>query len=297
MPGGSFTQGSQPVEFVEESTFATLEADAEYNWIGFVTSYNGSTMVEEDVFTYLPDDATGNDLQTIQAEKVSELHEVDMTYRPQDLDFFQYFTGAIGDTDPELSSLQFGEQNRNEGTYRRSYGAVGEEISLTIEEDSIAEVDASFTVAAQEDWSTTDYVGTGSHASEDPATPLMFDDLSNVLWGGASLDGAVDSLTLTISNDLVVVKDPDAGLDSHVDGIVPVDREIDVELGITYDGFNMANNIRSFVKQDLTFDFGPNDESWTINDVAFPEFPYEFTADDLVADSVTSVRCSGLSYA
>lgn len=299
MAGIETVQGSQPVEYVEESTFATAEMDPAMSWIGLVNSLSASVVTEEEIVKYLPDDATGHNLQTLTAEKVSELHDVEVTYKPQDLDFFQYFMGDSGALDPGLTPIQFGQQDRNNSEFQRLMGAVGEELSLEISEDSVAEVTGSFIVAATEDWQGTDYVGGGSHASaSDPATdpPLKYSDLSNVQWGGTDISHAIESLTLTVSNELVVTKDPDAGLDSHVAAITPVDREITAELSLTYTDMSMAADVRSFTKQDLSFDFGPNAESWTVTDVAFPEFPYEFGPDDLVADSVSSVACTDLTY-
>lgn len=267
------------------------------NWIGLVTSFDASIVTEEEIVKYLPDDASGIDLQTLTAEDVSHMYEVSLTYHPQDLAFLDYFLGATGSLSPNLTPIQFGQQDKNNSEYNRIFGAVGESATLSIEEDSVAEVDCSFIAAATEDWTGTDYIGAGTHASADTTTPLKYDDLGNVQWGGTTLNDSIESLTVEISNSLEVVKDPDAGVDSHIDAIVPVDREITTELGLTYSDMSMAEDVRSFTKQDLTFDFGPNSESWTVSNQAFPEFPYEFGPEDLVADSVSSVPADDLTFA
>lgn len=298
MAGEQYFQGAQPIEYVEESSFATPEADASWQWIGLITGFSVSEMVEEEIVGYLPDASTGLDLQTFTAEKVSELHEAEVTYHPQDDAFFQYWTGSDGGTGPDPTSLQFGMQDNQSGEYRRLAGAVGEELTIEISEDSVAEVSGSFIVADVIDDGTTDYVGAGSHSTEDTSAPLTYDDLGSVQWGGASLGDAIESLTITISNDLTVVKDPDSTLDSHIDAIVPVDREITVDLSVTYDDFSMMNDVRSFTQQDLTFDWPASTPvSWTINGVAFPEAPYEFAPDDLIADSLSSTPASDISWA
>ncbi|MFB6236937.1 MAG: phage tail tube protein [Halopenitus sp.] len=297
MPGNTIVQGSQPVEYVEESTFATAVSNPAMSWIGLVTSFDVSIVTEEEIVKYLPDDADGIDLQTLTAEDVSHMYEVSVTYHPQDLAFLKYFLGGSGSLSPSLTPIQFGQQDKNNAEYNRIFGAVGESATLTIEEDSVAEIDCSFIAAATEDWTGTDYVGTGSHASADTATPLKYDDLANVQWGGVALSDSLESLTVEISNSLEVVKDPDAGIDSHIDAIVPVDREITSELGLTYSNMTMAEDVRSFTKQNLTFDFGPANESWTVYNQAFPEFPYEFGPEDLVADSVSSVPSDDLTFA
>lgn len=298
MAGEEYFQGAQPIEYVEETNFATSEDDASWNWIGLITGFSVNEMVEEEIVGYLPDGDTGLDLQTFTAEKVSELHDAEVTYHPQDDTFYQYFTGSDGGTAPDPTSLQFGMQDTQSGEFRRLAGAVGEELSIEISEDSVAEVTGSFIVADVIDDSTTDYVGTGTHSSESTDAPLTYDDLGSIQWGGAALDEAIESLSITVSNDLTVVKDPDATTSSHVSAIVPVDREITVELSVTYDDFSMMRDVRSFLQQDLTFDW-PVDTpvSWTINGIAFPEAPYEFAPDDLIADSLSSTPASDISWA
>lgn len=299
MPGITTIQGSQPVEYVEESSFASPETDPDMQWIGLVTSFSASIVSEEQIIKYLPDHDNAPDLQTLHAEKVSELHEVEITFYVQDLDFLKYFMGNPGSLTNSLDSIQFGQQDKNNGQFQRIFGGVGEEISISIEEDSAAEISASFICAATEDWSDTDYIGSGTHAqASDPATvsALGYDDLNNVQWGGSDLGHAIESLELSISNSLTVTKDPNSSLDSDVVAITPTDREITIDLSLTYEDMTMANDVRSFTKQDFTFDFGPNSESWTVYEVAFPEFPYEFGPEDLVADSVSSVAATSLSY-
>lgn len=301
MAGISVLQGAQPVEYVEETTFNTEEADASWNWIGLVQSFSPSIMIEEEMISYLPDGATGLNLEQWTAEKVSEMHEVDISYVPQpgkEFEFLQYFTGAAGGTSASLTPLQLGYTDKDNGEYQRLFGCVGEEWSMTISEDSVAEVDCSFVCASTEDPQTTDYVGTGSHSTEDTSGALTYDDLSNITWGGSSLNHAIESLTLTVSNDLEVVKDPDQGdADSHVAAIVPVNREITVELTLTYQDLSMAQEVRSFNLKDFSFDVATtNTTTFTVNDQAFPEFPFEFGPEDLVSDSVESVPGSGLTY-
>lgn len=300
MVGDTYIQGSQPVEYVEETAFATAETDPSMNWPGLVTSFNPTVVVEDQVVKYLPDHSSAVDLQTLTVEKVSEMHTIDMTYHPQDLTLFQYFMGGSGSLGSDLTSIEIGQADYTASSteYQAWLGVVGEELTLTIDQDSVAEVQCSFLATDVDgDWDTNDYIGKGSHASEDTTAPLSYDDLGSVQWGGSALGDAIETLTLTISNDLTVVKDPDATNNAHISGIVADDREITVELALTYDDMSIADTVRSFQKQDLTFDFGPSSESWTVTDAAFPELPYEMTPEDLIGDSVTSEPVPDLAYA
>lgn len=296
MPGNTYVQGAQPVEYVSESSFATDEADASYNWIGLVTSHSVTQEVVSANIRYLPGNDSTDKLENVRNEKVSEAYESEITYHPQDFTFLQYFTGSSSGTSDTVDSVQIGEQNESGSSdeFRRILGAVGEEWSLTISEDSAAECTATLLGADSNDWSATDYVGAGSHATENSADPFTYDDLSSVQLGGSNVSDAIEELVLTVTNELVIVKDPNVSINSNIAAIVPVTREIVVELSLTYDDMSMAQTVRNYTPQDLTFDVGAT--SFTVNDVQFPEFPYEMTPEDMVGDTVSSDPCSGLSW-
>lgn len=296
MVGDSVIKGSQPVEYVEESSFATEEPDtASYNWIGIGTSWNPTQGVNQETLDYLPEFGASNKLSKKMNVKHSEMWESDLTYHPQNWNLLQYFTGADGATSDSLSSIQFGHIDEDNDEFQRFLGGVGEEVTVSVDEDGTFEVDGSFIFADGTDWTSTDYVGVdGSHASEDTTEPMKYADLANVQYGGESLDGAIESLEFSVSNDIAVVKDPDAGRESLIASLVPVDREITVDLTLTYNNMNMASDVRSYTPKDLTFDI--DGTTFTITDVQFPEFPFELTPTDLISDSVTSDPCGDITW-
>lgn len=297
MPGETIVQGAQPVEYVEEATFGQPETETAWNWFGLVTSHDVTQEVEAETVTYLPPTGVANKLEQKKNVKVSEAYSGDLTYHPQGgFNVLQLFTGADGTTSSEIPSWQIGEQNEEQGEYRRILGVVGEDWELSVSEDSIAEVSTSWMAADAEDWSTTDYTGAGgTHATENTAEPLTYDDLTSVQLGGAELNDAVEELTLSISNDLEVVKDFNSDFGTHVHAIEITDREVTVELTLTYADFNLAQTVRSYTPQDLTFTFGGY--NFTVPDVQFPEFPYEMSPEDLVGDSVGSDPATGVTWA
>lgn len=296
MVGDNAIKGAQPVEWVEETTFATEEPDtASYNWFGLGTSWNPNQGVNQETIDYLPEFGAANKLSKKVNVKHSEMWEGDVTFHPQNFNLLQYFTGSDGGTSDELSSIQVGHINEDNTEFQRLLGGVGEEVTVSVDEDGSFEVEGSFIFADGTDWVTTDYVGTdGSHATEDTSEPFKYGDLSNVQYGGTDINGAVDSLSFTISNEIAVVKDPDAGRDSLIASLIPVDREITVDLSLTYNDMSMASTVRSYTPQDLTFNIGTT--TFTISDVQFPEFPFEMTPTDLISDSVTSDPASDISW-
>lgn len=395
MAGENVVLGSQPIEYLEETAFATDEDNGSYNWFGIVDSWSAEQGVETESITYLPEYAASNKLEKRVNVKLREMYSADVTYNPQTgFDFLKYFTGSIGGTSDDVPSLQVGEINESldPTEFRRLKGGVGEEVTVSVEEDGVAEVEGSFIFAGAEDWSANDYVndsgitaltsavtpatnevsvqtssvdtgevvlydgsdneldrvpanstayedsdsvggtdvvsvrltntgsnfssetitvnndtggsgateetatvdGSGSHATEDTTEPLSYDDLSNVQWGGQDMDGMVESVELTISNEIAEVRDPNVDRGTQLASLIPVDREITVDVSFTYDSFDVLQDVRSYNKKDFTFDLGTT--SFTVTDVQFPEAPYEYTADDLVSDSLSSDPASSITW-
>ena len=293
-------KGAQPVEYIEETSgFASPQGAAKtWNWIGVVQNWSVTQSVETETIRYLPAEGASDKLEKRMNVANAEMWEADLTYNPQDYTLLQYFTGASGGTSDSLATLQFGEIEEDNGEYRRLLGAVGEEWTLSVSENETAEVSASFMMADGENWSTTDYIDStngGAHASEDASEPFGYDDLSNVTLGGVELDHAIESLELSISNDLEVVRDPNAGRGSHIAALVPTSREITVDLTLSYSDMSMASRVRNYTSE--TFEFTLGGTTFTVNDVQFPEFPYEFGPEDLVGDSVTSDPAGTISWA
>jgi len=296
MAGDTVVRGSQPVEYVEESTFATAEPDTvSWKWFGLGTSWNPTQGVNQETIDYLPEFGSSNKLSKKINVKHSEMWESDLTYHPQNFDLLKFFTGTDGGVSDDLPSIQVGHIDEDNDEYQRLLGGVGEEITVSVDEDGTFENDGSFIFADGNDWGTTDYVGVdGSHAAEDTTEPKKYADLSNVQYGGEALDGAIESLEFSISNDIAVTKDPDASTSSLISALTPVDREITVDVTLTYNNFDMASEVRSYTPKDFTFDI--DGTSFTISDVQFPEMPFEMTPTDLISDSVSSDPATEISW-
>lgn len=297
MAGQNVVVGAQPVEYIEESTFATGETDGSYNWFGIIDSWSAEQGVESESITYLPEYGASNKLDKRVNVKLREMYSGDITYHPQtNFDFLKYFTGTIGGTSDTVPTIQVGEVNESTSPeqFRRLLGGIGEEVTLSVEEDGVAEVEGSFVFADAEEWSDSDYIGTGSHATEETAEPFSYDDLSSVKYGGTNMSGMIESVELSISNEIAEVRDPNVSRGTQIAALVPVDREISVDVEFTYENWDILSDVRSYTKKDFTFDIGTT--TFTVSDVAFPEVPYEYTADDLVSDSLTSDPASGVTW-
>jgi hypothetical protein len=296
MPGETVIEGFQPIEYVNETdqaSFATGAADSVgWNWFGIVNSWSVDQGVESESITYLPEYNGSNKLERRVNVKLREMYSADVTFHPQsDFSILEFWTGSTTGLSDDVPSIQVGEANESLANteFRRLLGGVGEEVTLSVEEDGVAEIDGNFIFAEAEDWSTSDYVNTGnggSHASEDTTTPWTFNDLGSVKYGGSDLSGNVESIELTISNELAEVRDSNSSNSTQLDAIVPVDREITVDVDLTYSDFDMLTDVTNYNASDFTFTLGNTD--FTVNNVKFPEHPYEYTPDDLVSDSLSS---------
>lgn len=295
MAGQTVISGSSPVEFVEESTFATEESDASWNWFGLGTSWDVTQGAETETISYLPEANSTNKLSKKKNVQHSEMWEGSITYHPQtDFTFLKYFTGSEGGVSDDPPTIQVGQIDEENDEYQQMLGGMGEEVTVSVDEDSSFEVDGSFIFADATDWLTQDYVGTGSHATEDTTEPMKYAELSNVQYGGADLSGAIESLEFTVSNEIAQVKDPDAPRDTLIAALVPTDREITVDVTLTYSGFDMASEVRDYTAKDFTFDI--NGTSFTISDVQFPEFTFAMEPEDLISDSVSSDPATNISW-
>lgn len=302
MAGENIIGGAQPVEWApEEGNFAdgTTTESVSWNWFGIGTSWSVTEGVESESITYLPEFGASNKLEKRMNVKHREMWEGEITYHPQNWDLLKHFTGSDGGTSDDPDTIQVGMVNESPSTatFARMLGGMGEEITISGGEDETFEVTGSFIFADGEDFASSDYVDDangGAHASENTTEPFKWSDVANVQYGGSDISGAIESLEISISNDVAVVRDPDSTLETLIVSLVPVTREITVSMDITYSDFSMMQEVRAYQPQDLTFDIGST--SFTITGVQFPEAPYEFTPEDLVSDSVDSDPASSITW-
>lgn len=297
MAGKDIIAGAQPVEWIEETSFATAEEDADWEWFGVGTSWSAAESIESESVSYLPEYGASNKLEKRMNIAHHEMWEGEITYHPQNFDLLKFFTGEDGGTSDDPPTIQVGEVNESADPeeFRRILGGLGQDFSASVDEGGTWEVTGDFIFADGESWSDSDYTGTeGSHAAEDTSEPFKYGDLSNVQYGSEPLDGAVEGLEFNVSTEVAIVRDPDEARDTLIAALIPVDREVTVDVTLTYDSFDMGDEVRAYERKDFTFDIGTY--SFTIEGVQFPEMPYEFTADDLISDTVSSDPAASISW-
>lgn len=286
------------VEYVEETTFGTFPTDPAMQWIGLIERATPIVKPLTQTKRYLAADASTNRLEKIMNVKVGEELGLELEYYPQSLPgFLQYFTGSASGLADSLTSISAGIIHKGSGEYMTISGLVGQEATLEIPEEDVVKITCSMVGATAADPSASDYIGLGSHASEDTSEPVTNDDLSGVQMdygaGYVNVEDNVNSIEVVIRNNLHVIKDVGDTKASKIVAIVPVSREVTVGLELDYDDFDMLAKVRSL--SSLKFKFTLAGKVFEFTGVRFPEMPIEASADDLIGDRITSLPVTGMT--
>lgn len=288
------------IEYVEETTFGTLPSDPNMQWIGLVTKFKPVDKLKTTTIRYFGDDSqTDGRLENIKNAKVGREVGLEISYVPQSLPgFLKYWTGSATGLSDDIPSISVGIIDKNATKYTVINGLIGNEVTLTIPEDGEVTVEGNM-VGVEIDTSDTDYIGAGSHATEDSGDPLTSEDLTLIQMdtggGFADITDYVNSIKVTIANTLGVFKDLGSSFSTKIGAIKPVAREVKVSLEMDYEDFTMLNNVRSFTSLGLKFTLGG--KTFTFTGVRFPEAPFEYKPDDLIGDTLESLPVEGMTIA
>lgn len=284
-------QAWQPVEYVEESGFATSITDPSMKWIGLVTDH--TSQKGSDSNRYHDTGGSGKTSTWKDNQRYRETLSISTTYAPQDFTFLQYFTGADGSISDRLSTIQVGEAG--DGENRLLLGCWGEKWNMTIAEDRVAKVNTKLSAADYNDFTATDYIGNGSHATEDSSAPLSYNDLGSITYGGSNISHYIGSLGLSIKNDFNVFTSPDSSLPTLVDSVMLTDRTIRLSMEIKFADMGFLTMVKNYTAQQFKFTVGPT--TFTVDGVTFPQFEYTSSPAELMGQTVKSDPAKDLSYA
>lgn len=257
-------RGSEPVEYAPEPTFAKKIANPDMQWVGLVTSYESTQTT--DASEYSVPSAGNPETMAHDDFKYAEEIEADIEYVPQDIAFLEYFLGSSSQASDSIQSIQLGEWSG--GQFRRLLGCIGQSISLSIAQDSVARASASFLAADKTNWQ--DYSYTNNHATDPGTTPLTYDDLGNIQIDGVDFSQYVTSLTINIDNSFNILTTDDSTLDTKMFLVYVEEKEVTIEMEISHATNEMADVISSFGEHDLSFDFGGS--TFTFSGLRFPEY-------------------------
>lgn len=296
------------VEYVKETAFGTLPTNPEMEWIGIVTDAKFTDKPKSFSTRYFTD-AAYTDPKSAAYKHIKTVMEagVEIEYVPQGiLDGFLGFalggdtscTGLVdGINSVTIGAIITGGTNK----YVVYKGCVVDEFTLTIPEDDVLMCSAKFTAADAAAPSATDYIGTGSNATESTDAMLTCDDVSDIKlstdngsdWADAT--DIVREIELSISNKNVYLKDLASTNSTHIAGVVNVGKDVKLGLELYYDDLDLLTQVRALTQ--CGFKFTIDGKTFTLTGVQFPEYPLDIKPDEVIGDKIESLQVTGLTIA
>jgi hypothetical protein len=296
------------VEYIKETTFGTPPTNPAMQWIGIVTDAKFTDKPKSFSTRYFTD-ADYTDPKSAAYKHIKTVMEagVEIEYVPQGiLDGFLGFalggdtscTGLVdGIKSVTIGAIITGETNK----YLLYKGCVVDEFTLTIPEDDVLMCSAKFTAADATAPSTTDYIGTGSNATESTDAMLTCDDVSAIqlstdngkTWANAT--DIVREIELSISNKNVYLKDLASANSTHIAGVVNVGKDVKLGLELYYDDLDLLTQVRALTQ--CGFKFTIDKKTFTLTGVQFPEYPLDIKPDEVIGDKIESLQVTGLTIA
>ncbi len=317
------------VEYITETTYGTTPTGPAMQWVGYVQSFRNTGKVLSEDIKYLKDNSyTTGRPDSHKNVQTGEDVSFEIEYIPQVGRFWQagatanptLFTGAFTtDTTPDYTptdtlpsfSVVAIDKNTDTGKEFNVYtGCLVQDMTLSVEVGTAMRCRATCLGNALTP-TTTDFIGAGSHASEDSAAGLGASHVSDVQMratGGSfgSIADYVNGLEVKISNKINLAKDLNSTASSKVAAAVLTSREITVSLDVAWLDLALVEaNHRRFSLDDLqaftSYDIACKIENGTTDyylrlvGARFPEIPFEYSLEDLCGDKITSLPLEGSS--
>jgi len=261
------------VEYATETTFGTFPTNPAMNWIGLVQSFVANIETLHEEYRTLKASGATDKLQIEGAVKTGQAIEIDLEYILQNWNFFQYGMSSSGGgtlTD-DLASLTLGLISPDStAKYAKLSGVKIDSMSVEIPENDVAKctmklLGAHVDTTADNPWSTTDYIGTGSHATKSATAPIAWTDVTNITWGGSTISNAeIGGIKFEINNNLEAIKDVYGTTSTKVSAIEPAKREIKATLTLRKEAIDaIAADAIGFTSQDLVLTIGAKTLTFT----------------------------------
>lgn len=265
------------IEYVAESALGTTpENPTMLAFPGDVTGFKigGGPEIEE--YAYLTGATDTDPLSNGKATKTGETHKVTVTMKAAGLGMIPYaICGATPATyTPGTTVLPVSIGAKVGDEYAVVSGCVLQKLTLDFKDPkSAAELTLEYLGIDRTDW-TTDYVGTGSHATANSAAPYTMSSLSSILYDAAApstADITLESLKLEITNDINPVTDLSVSAPSKIGNWSYGLRDIGLNLGATCTGVSVQDDI--FGGAAHTFAFTLDSKTFTLSNVVWTNSP------------------------
>jgi len=296
---------SGTAEYVVESTFGTFPTDPAMQWIGLVQSLKAPLKPKYEEYRTLKNSGATNKLELEGAEITGGLQpiEIELEYLPQDWTFLKYAISSSGGGTPtdDLASLSIGLIS-SDSKYAKLSGAKIDSVDVEIPEAGFAKVSMKLIAAhvyttTNNPWSSSDYIGLGTHATKNSNVPVSWDDVSNVTLGGAAIpNSALGGIKFSINNNLDPQYDLYSSLATKIGAIEPAKRDFKASLTVkkkTIDA--IADKAVGFGANDLVITVGAT--TFTFANARIPEDAVELAPTDLVTLDVDFVGITNMTIA
>lgn len=309
------------LEMVDETKYGVLPTNPEMEYIGVITSgsINDKPIIESGRFLPQVDytDTVGQTRTSAyyHQKTISEI-TVDVEYHPKSIEdgFLMYALGnptlsagsaVTGAVDGLGTSFSVGSKILSSPKYLVYSGGYIQDFSLDVAKDGLANCSAtamfanagvnvgSPTYTNTNNPMTTDYVGTGSHASATTGDILTFSDITTSTLtpsGGSATDDIVESISLSISNSIRWIKDIGGGFSTKILSAALLGRDITIGLELAYDELALYNSIYSGKKFDYSMTF--DGYLFEFGGFVFPEYPVSMNPEELLGETIESTQAT-----
>lgn len=266
------------VEYVDESTMG--ETPTNPTMVAFPGEFMEAEIKsapEVDSYKILKGPTDTDPLSCGKTVKTGETHEITITLRASALTWLPYAlmgtttsTYAPGKVSHPISiGLMAGDE------YCVMSGCVLKSVSFDIPDMKTANtLTLTYMCKDKSDWSGTDYIGTGSHATAPTATPYKMDDLSSVLYDSSAPSASnilIESLKFAIDYNVEGVTDLAETAPSKIGEYAFLGRSIKLDLSITMMGMSVHDDVVS--ASDHTYEFTLDTKAFTFSSIKWTNAP------------------------
>lgn len=213
------------VEYVPESNLGTMPVNPTMRaFYGDITKISLSSGAEYDEYEILnPPNRTDRLCCGVAVKTVEKPHNVEIRMKPHTLGLLGYalcaadtvaYTGPGTSIHPISICIRVGKK------YSVVSGCVLKSINFDFKDPkNVCECVLKFQGVSRTSWTTSDYIGSGSHAIPSTAAPLQLDSISDVLYDGVSAEAKgfiFESLQFGVENQIEPVISTSSGFESKI---------------------------------------------------------------------------------
>lgn len=253
-------------EYVVESVLGTTPSNPTMiAYPGEITDIDVQSGPEMESYKYLRGATDTDPLSCGKSVKTGETHKVTITLKVSGLSWLPFVllgattsTYAPGTTAHPVSiGLVAGSE------YCVLRGGVLESAVLEFKDNKTSGVlTLTYTGVEKSDWSTTDYIGTGSHSTVPTDAIYTMASITGFMYDGvapSASDIYLESLKISITNNIEPVFDLSASAASKIGDFAFMSRSMVLEMGMSMIGMGVHDDLLDGTDHQIDFTLGSKD--------------------------------------